>query len=187
MCMGKPDAKPRLTAEFPSLSVWHSILHTDWQGLEEASFKQAKIEKPMQEWKEGLYNIYGKLCCYYSAAKRCFTIVVLEKTLESPLDNKEIKPVNPRGNQPWILTGRTDTEAEALILYAWCEQPVHWKRQWCWERFESKRRKRVAEDEMVGKHHSLNGHELGQTLGDSEGQGGLVCCSPWGCKKSDMT
>ena len=99
MFMGKSDAKPRLTAKFPSYYVQNSVLHTDRQGLEKASVKQAKIGKPMQEWKEGLYNIYSKLCCYYSAAKRCFTIAVLEKTLESPLDNKEIKPVNPKGNQ----------------------------------------------------------------------------------------
>ena len=68
----------------------------------------------------------------------CFLIVVLEKTPECPLDCKEIQPVNPKGNQPWIFTGRTDAEAEVLILLAtWCEEPTHWKSPWCWERLRA--------------------------------------------------
>jgi len=64
----------------------------------------------------------------------CFQIVVLEKTLEIPSDCKEIKPVNPQGNQPWIFIGRTDNVAETPVLLAtWCEQPTHCKRPWCWE------------------------------------------------------
>ena len=63
----------------------------------------------------------------------CFWTVVLEKTLESPLDCKEIKPIHPKGNQSWIFTGRTDTEAEAPILAIQCEELTHWKRPWCWE------------------------------------------------------
>ena len=96
---------------------------------------------------------------------------MLEKTLESPLDSKEIQPVNPKGNQPWSLTGRTDAEAEALIL--WLPDAVSWLigkdpdagKDWGQEE------KGAAEDEMVGWHHKFNGHELEQTLGDSEGQG----------------
>ena len=66
----------------------------------------------------------------------CFWTVVLEKTLESLLDSREIKPVNPKGNQPWIFIGRID--AEALILSAmWCEELTHWKRPWCWERLRA--------------------------------------------------
>ena len=65
----------------------------------------------------------------------CFWTVVLEKTLESPLDWKEIKPVNPKGNQPWIFIGSTDAEAETLT--AWCEELTHWKRPWCWERLKA--------------------------------------------------
>ena len=106
----------------------------------------------------------------------CFQIVVLEKTLESPLDCKEIQPVNPKGNQPWILTGRND--AEAPILWP-PEQPTHWKRPWCWERLKTKVEEgRVAEDKMAREHHWFNKHKLGQTPGDSEGQGGLTYCSP---------
>ena len=117
----------------------------------------------------------------------CFWTVVLEKTLESPWDCKEIKPVNPKGNQPWILFGRTDAEAEGPIL--WSPDKKSWLigkgpdagKDW---RQESKG---MIEDEMVGWHHRLSGHEFEQTLGDSEGQGGLACCNPWGRKESDTT
>ena len=112
---------------------------------------------------------------------------VLEKTLESPLDCKEIKPVNPKGNQPWIFMGRTDAEAEAPIL--WPPDEKNWLigedpdagKDWGQEE------KGTTEDEMVGWHHWFNGHGFEQTLGDGEGQRSLVCCSPWGCKESDMT
>ena len=68
----------------------------------------------------------------------CFWTVVLEKTLESPLDCKEIQPVHPKGNQSWIFIGRTDVEAETPILVAtWCEGLTHWNRSWCWERLKA--------------------------------------------------
>ena len=105
----------------------------------------------------------------------CLQTVVLEKTPESPLDSKEIKPVNLKGNQPWIHVGRTDADAPVHL--------VHWKSPWCWERLTAEE-KRASEDEMAGWH---NGHELGQTSGDGEGQGGLACWSPWGRKESDTT
>ena len=117
----------------------------------------------------------------------CFWTVVLEKTLESLLDSKEIKPVNPKGNQPWIFTGRTNAEAEALIL--WPSDVKNWLtgkdpdpgKNWRQEE------KGMTKDEMVGWHHRLNGHEFEQTLEDGEGQETQVCCSPWGHKESDMT
>ena len=84
--------------------------------------------------------------------------VVLEKTLESPLDNKEIKPDNPKGNHPWISIGRSDAETEALTT--WWEELTHWKRFWCWKGWRQE--KWVTEDEMVGWHHRLNGHEFEQ-------------------------
>ena len=68
----------------------------------------------------------------------CFWIVLLEKTLENLLDHKEIKLVNPKGNQAWIFTGRTDAEAP---MATWCEQSTHWRRPWCWERLKGKKRK----------------------------------------------
>ena len=117
----------------------------------------------------------------------CFWSVVLEKTLESPLDCKEIQPVHPKGNQSWIFIGRTDAEAEAPIL--WPPDVKNWLigkdpdagNDWSWEE------KGTAEDEMVGWHHRLDGHEFEQALGVGDGQGGLACCSPWGCKESDST
>ena len=109
----------------------------------------------------------------------CFRIVVLEKTLESPLDCKEIKPINPKGNKPWIFMEKTDAEAEDPKL-----QPPHVKSQLIENDSDSgkdwrQEEKGMTEDEMVGWHHQLNGHELEQTLGDGEGQGNLACCSPW--------
>ena len=100
---------------------------------------------------------------------------------------KEIKTVNPKGNQPWIFIGRTDAEAEAPIL--WPPDVKNWLtgkdpdagKDW------GREEKGMTEDEMIGWHHWLNGHEFEQTPGDSEGQGSLVCCSPWGCKELDMT
>ena len=116
----------------------------------------------------------------------CFQTVVLKKTLESHLDSKEIKLVNLKGNQHWILNGRTDAEAEALVL-----RPPDAKR-WLIGKDPNAgkdwgQEKGATEDETVEWHHWLNGHELGQTPGDSEGQGGLACCSPWGSKESDIT
>ena len=117
----------------------------------------------------------------------CFWTVVLEKTLESPLDCKEIQPVNLKGNQSWIFIGRTDAEAEALIL--WPPDAKNWLigkdpdagKDWGQEE------KRTTEGEVVGWHHWLNGHEFEQVLGDGEWKGSLVCCSPWGHKESDTT
>ena len=116
----------------------------------------------------------------------CFQTVVLEKTLESPLDSKEIIPVNPKGNQSWILIGRTGTEVEAPIL---C--PPHVKSWLIGKDPDSgkdwRQKKGMAEDKMVGRHHLLNGHEFEQTPGDGEGQGGVSCCSPWDRKELGMT
>ena len=114
----------------------------------------------------------------------CFRTVVMEKT-ESPLENKEIKPVNPKGNQPWIFIGRTDTEAEALIL--WLSDGKSWLtgkdldagKDWGQEKW-------ATEDEMVGWHHQLNRHEFEQAPGDGGGQGSLAC-SPWSRKEADTT
>ena len=117
----------------------------------------------------------------------CFWIVVLEKTLESPLDSKEIKQVNPKGNQLWLFVGRTYAEAEVSIFW-----PPDAKSQLIGKDPDvgkdwGQEAKGATEDEMVGWHHQLNGQEFEQTLGDSEGQGSLVCCSPWGHKELDMT
>ena len=117
----------------------------------------------------------------------CFWTVVLEKTLESPLDCKEIQPVHPKENQSWIFIGRVVTEAETPIL--WPPNAKSWfigkdsdaGKDWGQEE------KGMTEDEMVGWHHWLNGPGLGWTLGIGDGQGGLACCGLWGCKESDTT
>ena len=95
----------------------------------------------------------------------CFWIVMLEKTLESPLDCKEIKPVNPKGNQPWIFIGMTDAEAEVPIFghQIWRTDSV--EKTLMLGKTEGRTRRRVTKDEIVGWHHWLNGHEFDQTLG----------------------
>ena len=114
----------------------------------------------------------------------CFWTVVLEKTLESPLNCTEIKPVHPKGNQPWIFIGRTDAGAETPVL-----RPPNAK-SWIIRKDpdagkDRRQEKGMTEDEMVGWDHRLNGHEFEQALGDGKGQGSLACCSPWGHKESD--
>ena len=116
----------------------------------------------------------------------CFWTVLLEKTLKSPLASKEIKPVNPKGNQSWIFIGRTDTEAETPILW-----PLDAKNWLIWKDSDAgkdwRQEKGTTDDEMIGWHHQLNGHEFEQALGVGDGQGSLACRSPWGHKDLDMT
>ena len=121
----------------------------------------------------------------WRAKNWCFWIVVLEKNLDSPLDNKEIKSVDPKGNQPWIFIGTTD--AESLIL-----GPPDVKSQLTGKDPDSgkdwnQEDKGTTEDEMFGWHHQLNGEEFEQALGVGDGQGSLACCSLCGCKELDTT
>ena len=116
----------------------------------------------------------------------CFQTVMLEKTLESPLDCKEIKSVNPKGNQSWIFFGRADAEVEALILWPSDIKTWHFGKDLMLKKTEGKRRM-GWQDEMVGWHHLLNGHVFEQAPGVDDGQGSLVCCSSWHCKYSDTT
>ena len=116
----------------------------------------------------------------------CFWTVVLEKTLESPLGCREIQPVNPKGNQSWIFIGRMDAEGETPIL--WPFDAKNWLirkdpdagKDWRQEK------KGMTENEMVAWHHWVNGHEFEQTPEDGEEQTRLACCSPWGCKGTDV-
>ena len=115
----------------------------------------------------------------------CFWTVVLEKTLESPLDCKEIQPVHPKGNQSWIFVGGTDAEDPIL----WPPDSKNWLvgkdldagKDWRWEE------KGTTDDEMAGWHHLLDGRESEWTPGVGDRQGGLVCCDPWDHKELDMT
>ena len=144
----------------------HILLH---------SLPQSYIRRSKHTHKEG-----------WAPKNWCFQVVVL-KTLESPLGSKETKSVNPKGNQPWIFFARTDDEAEAPLLW-----PPDWKSQLIGKHSDAgkdwgQKEKGVTEDEIVGWHYLLNGHEFAQTLGDSEGQGNLPCCSPWDRKTLDST
>ena len=113
--------------------------------------------------------------------------VVLEKTLESPLDCKEIQPVHSEGDQPWDFFGRNDAKAETPVLW-----PPHVKSWLIWKDSDAVRdcgqeEKGMTEDEMAGWHHGLDGRESEWTPGDGDGQGGLACCDSWGRKESDPT
>ena len=116
----------------------------------------------------------------------CFWTVVLEKTLESPLDCKEIQPVHPKGNESWVFIGGTDVEAETPIFWPHDEKSwLIWKdpdvgKDWGQE-------KGMMEHEMAGWHYRLNGHGFGWTSGFGDGQGDLACCGSWGRKELDMT
>ena len=116
-----------------------------------------------------------------------FELWCWEKTLESPLDCKEIKSVNLEGNQSWIFLEKTSGEAEAPILWPLDEKSRLFGKDPDAGKDWRQEEKGMTEDEMLGWHHWLNGHEFEQTLGDSEGQGSLASCSSWGHKKSDMT
>ena len=117
----------------------------------------------------------------------CFWTVVLEKTLESPLDCKEIQPVHSEGDQPWDFFGRNDAKAETPVLWpphakSWligkdCDAGRGWGQE----------EKGTTEDEMAGWHHGLSGRESEWAPGDGDQQGGLACCGSWGCKESDTT
>ena len=117
----------------------------------------------------------------------CFWTVVLEKTLESPLECKVIQPVHPKGDQPRVFTGRTDVEAVIPILW-----PPNGKSWFIWKDPDAgkdwrQEEKVMTEGEMVGQHHWHNGHGFGWTPGVGDGQGGLVCCSSWGHKELNKT
>ena len=116
-----------------------------------------------------------------------FWTLVLEKTLESPLDCKEIQPIHPKGNQSWIFIIRTDAEAETSILW------LPYAKNWLigkysdagkdWRREE----KGMTEVEIARWHHQLDVHGFGHTPGVGDGQEGLACCDSWGCRESDTT
>ena len=146
--------------------------------------------QPKQSW-NGTYLSYVPLTDFKSHDESwmlknwCFWTVVLEKTLESSLDCKEVQPVHPKGDQSWIFIGRTDAEAETLIF--WPPDVKRWLirkdsdagKDWGQEE------KGITEDKIVGWHHQHNGHGFGWTPGVGFGQGGLVCWGSRGHKESD--
>ena len=189
--MGEPGGLPSLGS--------HRVRH-DWSDLAAAAAVALCVKKQRHYFanKGPSSQGYGfsssqvwmwKLDCEESWVPKnwCFWTVVLEKTLESPLNCKEIQPVHSERNQSWVFIGRTDVEAETPILW-----PTHVK-SWLigkdsdagrdWEQEE----KGTTEDEMAEWHYRLDGHEFGWTPGVGDGQGGLACCDSWGCKELDMT
>ena len=185
-------------------SAFSDNLHTKWL-LKTGSIKKINTQKiNLKKLKH--YMMYRILLVYSFSKHRNYTGAIsvntalflqsfhinirrrlmLEKTLESPLDCKEIQPVHPKGNS-WIFIGRTDGEAETPIL--WPPDVKSWLigkdpdagKDWRQEE------KGTTEDEMVGWHHQLNGQAFEQTPGDGEGQRGLACCDSWGHKELDTT
>ena len=117
----------------------------------------------------------------------CFWSVVLEKTLEIPLDCKEIQSVHSEGDQPWDFFGRNNAKAETLVL--WLPHAKSWLigKEFDAGKNWGQEKKRMTEDEMAGWHHWLDGRESEWTLGVGDGQRGLACCDSWGRKESDTT
>ena len=114
-----------------------------------------------------------------------FELVVLEKNPESPLDSKEVKPVNLKWDQPWTFTGRTNAEGETPVFWS-CDVNRRLMGK-VPEAEKDQGQNRASEDEMAGRNDWHNEHELGQAPGDGEGQGGLAHCGPWGRKESNTT
>ena len=141
-------------------------------------------DKGLQNQSYGFCSSHVWMWVGWEPKNWCFQIVVLEKTLQSPLDSKESKPVHPKENQLWIFIGSIDAEAEALILWS-----PDVKRRKDPNSGKDRRQKEngVAEDEIRWLESVIdsNGHEFKQIPRNSEGHRRLVCCSPWGCKESD--
>ena len=158
--------------------------HWVWTWWLEKACPEARAVERLQG---GMWKTVVWLTSVWALKNWCFWTVVLENTLESPLHTKEIKPVHPKGNQFWIFIGRTDAEAEAPML--WPPDAKNWLigkdpdagKDW---RQEAKGR---TEDEMVGWHHWLSGHEFEQPPGVGDRQESLACYSPWSCKELNMT
>ena len=123
----------------------------------------------------------------WTVKNRCFWTMMFEKTLEHPLHSKEMQPVHSKGNQTWVFIGRTDVEAETPIF--WPPDAKNWL---IWKVSDAgkdwgQEEKGVTDDEMVGWHHWMNGHEFEKGPGVGDGQGSLVCCSWWSCKELNTT
>ena len=173
--------------------------------LKDACFLEKSYDKPRQHIKKQRQHFANKgpssQSCGFSSShvwmwgldhkeswapkKGFFSTEVLEKTLESPLDSKEIKTINSKGN--WIFIGRTDAEAEAPVLWPPDANSQLIRKDSDAGKSWGQEKKRVTGDKMVSWHHWVSGHEFEQVLGVGDGQGSLVCCSRWGCKESDDT
>ena len=164
-------------------SLPHALFHFPYYSFSPPCKQPLYYHAPFSFIKDKSWTrtLYQSFTAWYMWSKYFSLIIVMS------LDSKKIKPVNPKVNQPWILIGRTDAEAEALIHWPHDgkSQPIGKDpgigKDW------GQKEKGVTEDEMVGCHHRLNAHEFVQIPGDSKGQGSLMCCSPWGHKELDTT
>ena len=181
-----------------SSEVIHSFLHTrkskikswfiiNWRQSVVIKRNRLLIHVNSQDFSSGHVWMWELDCEESWALKNwCFWTVVLEKTLESPLNFEEIQPVHPKGDQSWVFFGRTNAKAEIQILWpphvkSWLTKKDSDGRDWGQEE------KGTTEDEMAGWHHRFNGREFEWTPGVGDGQGGRECCDSWGCKESDTT
>ena len=166
----------------------HSQSDCSYRKSEKDHFANKGLPSQSYDFSSSLVQMW-ELDCKESWVPRdwCFWTVVLEKTLESPLDCKKIQPVHPKGHQSWVFFGRNDVEAETPILWppdskSWLtEKDPDAGRDWGQEE------KGMTEDEISGWHHRLDGHEFEWTPGVGDGQEGLACCDSWGHKESDTS
>jgi len=173
---GKVVWYSRLLKNFPQLVVIHTV--KGFSVVKDGRYSPFWIPSGFTTHSGGLQSLVTVILI---TGNWCFWIVLLENTLESSLDCKEIKQVNPEGNQSWIFIGSIDAEAETPIL--WPPDVKNWLigkdpdagKDW-------RQEKEMTEDEMVGWHHWLDGHEFEQALGVGDRQGSLECCSPWVAK-----
>ena len=166
-----------------TLAPWKRSYDQPRQHIKKQRYYFAKKGPPSQSYgfsssQVWMWQLDHKEC--WVPKNWCFWIVLLEKMLGSPLYYKDIKPVIPKGNQPWIFIGKTDAEAEAPVLWSpYAKDCLIGKdpdagKDWRQEE------KGTTEDKMVGWHHRLDGHKFEKAPGAGDGQGSLVCCSPWG-------
>ena len=170
-----------------SVAYSHGVGEDSWQslGLQGDLTSQSQRKSVLNIHWRNYFEAETSVLWPPDAKNWCFQAVVLEKILDSPLDCKEIKPVNPTGNQSWTFIGKTDAEVPVL----WPPDAKNWLtgkdpgagKDWRQEG------KGTTENKMVECHHQLDGHEFEQAPGVGDGQESLACCSPWGWKESDRT
>ena len=167
--------------------MWELDYKESWYNIVKLKKKIKKRNKQKKKTGGKKSNTVKKKKESWAPKNWCLWTVVLEKTLESPLGCKEFQPVHPKGDQYWVFIGRTDVEAETPIFW-----PPDAKSWLIWKDPDAgkdwgKEEKGTTEDEMVGWHHRLDGHEFEWTPGVGDGQGGLVCYDSWDCKELDTT
>ena len=179
------------TASFVSLCKDVAVTYVDSCYHDLLTLKKFCITVPdNSSWSNVCYMTTGWLWTLKKTERQridAFQLRCWRRLLKSPLDSKEIKPVNPKGNRPWIFIGITDAEVEAPVFWSSDENSQFTGKVPDAGKDWGQKEKRMSKDERAGWHHQCKWHELGQTLGDAEGQGGLVCGSLWGHKELDTT